>query len=140
MEYRPRVADDELAERPRRAGAVLIEGAKWCGKTQTALRAAKSVLPVVSVSTLERLMIVEDQPAWSTARRDSATLRQSPKRHLVCPSLAAAAMGATVDGLVREPKTLGALFESQVVRDLRVYAVVQYPDGVAVVPLDALRL
>ena len=101
------------------------------------------------LDALERLMIVEDQPAWSTALRDSATLRQSPKRHLVCPSLAAAAMGATVDKLVREPKTLGSLFESQVVRDLRVYAapdrgvvyhyrdsrdreidaIVQYPDG-----------
>ena len=98
---------------------------------------------------LERLMITENQPAWSTALRDAAKLRQAPKRHLVCPSLAAATMGATADKLVREPKTLGALFESQVVRDLRVYSsrergrlyhhrdsrsreidiIVEYPDG-----------
>ncbi|MDR2566229.1 MAG: DUF4143 domain-containing protein [Bifidobacteriaceae bacterium] len=71
---------------------------------------------------LEQLMILEDQPAWSTALRDSATLRRSPKRHLVDPSLAAAALGATVEKLIREPKTLGQLFESMVVRDLRVYA------------------
>jgi len=101
------------------------------------------------INALERLMIVEDQPAWKTALRDSATLRQAPKHHLVCPSLAAAALGATADKLIREPKTLGLLFESLAVRDLRVYssvhrgkvyhyrdsrgreidAIVEYPDG-----------
>jgi predicted AAA+ superfamily ATPase len=71
---------------------------------------------------LERLMIVEDLPAWQTSLRGSATLRKSPKRHLVDPSLAAAAIGATAEKLAREPKTLGQLFESMVLRDLRVYA------------------
>lgn len=39
-EYRPRVADGELADRMRSAGAVLMEGAKACGKTATAQRVA----------------------------------------------------------------------------------------------------
>ena len=77
------------------------------------------------LTALERLMIIEDQPAWSTALRDSARLRQTPKRHFVCPSLAAAAMGATAEQLVHEPKALGLLFESLAIRDLRVYASVQ---------------
>ncbi len=34
--YKPRVADDELKERLESAGAVLIEGPKACGKTETA--------------------------------------------------------------------------------------------------------
>jgi len=42
MLYRDRVVDLELAERMEAAGAVLIEGPKACGKTQTALRIAKS--------------------------------------------------------------------------------------------------
>jgi len=46
------------------------------------------------LDALERLMITEEQPAWSTALRDAARLRRAAKRHLVCPSLAAAAMGA----------------------------------------------
>lgn len=43
-DYKLRVADDVLAEKLAGKGAVLIEGAKWCGKTTTAEQIAKSVL------------------------------------------------------------------------------------------------
>jgi predicted AAA+ superfamily ATPase len=42
-EYRPRVADGELADRMRSAGAVLMEGPKACGKTATAQRVAATL-------------------------------------------------------------------------------------------------
>lgn len=42
--YKPRIADQMLAARLRRKGAVLIEGPKWCGKTTTAEQQAASVL------------------------------------------------------------------------------------------------
>ena len=42
--YRPRVADGVLARKLKGKGAVLIEGAKWCGKTTTAEQIAQSVL------------------------------------------------------------------------------------------------
>ena len=42
--YLPRFADEELATRLRATGAVLIEGPRGCGKTQTALRAARSAV------------------------------------------------------------------------------------------------
>ena len=42
--YKKRVVDDMLSARLRRKGAVLIEGAKWCGKTTTAEQQAASVL------------------------------------------------------------------------------------------------
>jgi uncharacterized protein len=42
-------------------------------------------------------------------------------RHFVDPSLAAAALGASPDRLLRDPETLGLLFESLVIRDLRIY-------------------
>ena len=41
-DYRPRVVDAELAERLTSIGAVLIDGPKGCGKTETALRQAKN--------------------------------------------------------------------------------------------------
>lgn len=41
--YRARVADVELAAKMRAVGAVLIEGAKACGKTATASRVAATV-------------------------------------------------------------------------------------------------
>lgn len=74
------------------------------------------------LSALARLMAIEDQPAWNTHLRSSHQLRTSPKRHFVDPSLAAAAMRATSASLKADLNTLGFLFESLAVRDLRVYA------------------
>ena len=44
MKYLPRIVDNELSLRLRSAGAVLIVGPKWCGKTTTAKQHARSVL------------------------------------------------------------------------------------------------
>jgi len=74
------------------------------------------------LTALERLMIVENQPAWAPHLRSKSLLRQAPKRHFVDPSLAAAALGATPVRLLEDLEWLGCLFESMVVRDLRVYA------------------
>ena len=43
-DYLPRIADGLLEDRLNAAGAVLIAGPKWCGKTTTAEQRAKSVL------------------------------------------------------------------------------------------------
>ena len=42
--YKPRVIDQLLNRKLRGKGAVLIEGAKWCGKTSTAEQQAKSII------------------------------------------------------------------------------------------------
>lgn len=42
--YRPRIADRLLERKLRGKGAVLLEGAKWCGKTTTAEQICQSVL------------------------------------------------------------------------------------------------
>ena len=44
MAYLQRVCDKLLASELKASGAVLIEGAKWCGKTSTAQQAARSSL------------------------------------------------------------------------------------------------
>jgi predicted AAA+ superfamily ATPase len=74
------------------------------------------------LSALERLFVIENQPAWEPHLRSKYVLRKSPKRHLVDPSLAVAALEATPDALLRDLRLLGFLFESLVVRDLRIYA------------------
>lgn len=43
-EYRPRIADQLLAESLEALGAVLVQGTKWCGKTTTSVHHANSVL------------------------------------------------------------------------------------------------
>lgn len=74
------------------------------------------------ISTLERLMLVENQESWATHLRSRDVVRKSPKRHFVDPSLAVAALGASPATLLSDLSTLGFLFESLVIRDLRVFA------------------
>ena len=74
------------------------------------------------LDALERLMVVENQPAWSPHLRSRTTLRAAAVRHFVDPSLAVAALRATPERLLADLEYLGFLFESLVVRDLRVYA------------------
>lgn len=44
LEYVPRLADEALVSALQRAGAVLIEGPRACGKTETALQVASSTV------------------------------------------------------------------------------------------------
>ncbi len=74
------------------------------------------------IDALERLMIVEDQPAWNPHIRSSSSLRKSPKRHFTDVSLAVAALGLDKKALLEDLKFTGFLFESLVTHDLRIYA------------------
>ena len=44
VKHRNRIVDKILSERLQAAGAVVVEGAKWCGKTTTCERVARSAL------------------------------------------------------------------------------------------------
>lgn len=71
---------------------------------------------------LARLMITEDLAAWSPSIRSRTALRQASVHHFVDPSLAVAALEASPSRLTKDLPLLGQLFESLVVRDLRIYA------------------
>lgn len=51
--YKRRIFDEILQEELAGVGAVLIEGAKWCGKTTTAEQAAKSVIYMDETGRME---------------------------------------------------------------------------------------
>lgn len=74
------------------------------------------------LNAFERLMVIEQQPAWVTHLRSRARLRSKARTHFIDPSLAVAALSTGVDGLRRDLNAFGYLFESLVVRDMRVYA------------------
>jgi predicted AAA+ superfamily ATPase len=80
------------------------------------------------LDALGRLMVVEDQPAWAPHLRSKYVMRKAPKRHFADPSLAVGALRASARKLLEDLRLLGFLFESLVIRDLRVYA--QACDGV----------
>jgi predicted AAA+ superfamily ATPase len=74
------------------------------------------------LETLERLMIVEPLPAWSPHIRSADRLRKAVKHHFVDPSLAIGALGLSQEKLLADLNYFGFLFESEAIRDLRIYA------------------
>ncbi len=75
------------------------------------------------VDALKRLYIIKDIPSWSPSIRSKSNIRNSPKRNLVDPSIAVNALGASVESLKSDFKTLGFLFESLCIRDLTAYSI-----------------
>lgn len=62
--YKKRIADQILCDRLEAKGAVLIQGAKWCGKTTTALQIAQSVLYMLDpVKKEQNMKMAELNPA-----------------------------------------------------------------------------
>lgn len=87
------------------------------------------------LDALARVFVLEELPAWSPHLRSRVRLRVNPTWHFIDPSLACAALGADADRLLDDLETLGLMFESLCVRDLRVYShaadgsVFHYRDG-----------
>ena len=71
---------------------------------------------------LEDLYIIDELPAWCPAIRSKEAIRSSNKRNLVDPSIAVAALGLSPDYFNTDFKTLGFLFESLCIRDLKIYS------------------
>ena len=61
--YKQRIVDDLLKRKLEGKGAVLVEGAKWCGKTTTSEQVAKSVKYMTEIGkTDENLQIAALNP------------------------------------------------------------------------------
>jgi len=73
------------------------------------------------LETLKKLYIVEEIEAWSPNIRSKTAIRTSPKKSMIDPSLAVAALGITPKQLMLDVRTYGLLFENLVNRDLSVY-------------------
>lgn len=79
------------------------------------------------MNALRRIFVVDNVEAWLPSLRSKTAIRTSPKRHFVDPSIAAVLLRTNPEGLLKEFKTFGFLFEDLCARDLRVYA--QANDG-----------
>jgi len=74
------------------------------------------------LDAMDRLMIINDLPAWRPHIRSRARMRGAVKRHFSDPSLASSILGADSGRLLNDLEFMGLMFESQVIHDLRVYA------------------
>jgi predicted AAA+ superfamily ATPase len=74
------------------------------------------------LNALRNLYVIEELPAWNPNLRSRTAIRKKETRHFTDPSIGAAALGITPEGIFKDITTFGLLFESLVVHDLRVYA------------------
>ena len=74
------------------------------------------------VNALKNIFVVEDMPAWNPNLRSKTSIRTSDTRYYVDPSIAVASLGIGPKDLTNDLNTMGLLFETLCVRDLRVYA------------------
>ena len=74
------------------------------------------------LEALKDLFILEDMEAWNPNIRSKTSIRSTPTRHFVDPSLACRALNIGPDDLMSDLKSFGLFFEDMAVRDLRVYA------------------
>ena len=74
------------------------------------------------LNVLRNLYVIEELPAWNPNLRSKTAIRTKETRHFTDPSIGAAALGITPEGIFKDITTFGFLFESLVVHDLRVYA------------------
>ncbi len=71
---------------------------------------------------LTRLFIIDNQQAYDINYRSSTRVAKSPKRHFIDPSLAVAALEMNPSMLLKDLNLFGFIFESLVIRDLKIYA------------------
>ena len=74
------------------------------------------------VNALKKIFVIEDMPAWNPNLRSKTSIRSADTRYYIDPSIATAALGIGPNDLVNDLNTMGLLFETLCVRDLRVYA------------------
>ena len=74
------------------------------------------------LNALRKIFVVEDMPAWNPNLRSKTAIRTADTRYFVDPSIATAALKLGPNDLLSDLNTMGFLFETLCVRDLRVYA------------------
>ena len=74
------------------------------------------------IEALKKIFVIEDSLAWNPNLRSKTAIRTSDTRYYVDPSIAVAALGLGPDDLMNDLNTMGLLFETLCVRDLRVFA------------------
>ena len=79
------------------------------------------------LNVLENIHLLKKQLPFSEKIRSSVRVGKSSKRHFVDPSLACSALGLKQEHLMKDLELFGFMFESLVVRDLRIY--IEYLGG-----------
>lgn len=102
--------------------------------TQASIATLKEDLKINDISTLDdntissyiealrKIFVIEDLPAWNPNLRSKTAIRTADTRYFTDPSIATAALGLGPADLIGDLNTMGLLFETMCIRDLRVFS------------------
>ena len=79
------------------------------------------------LTVLENIHMIKNQLPFAEKIRSSIRVGKSVKRHFIDPSLACSLLGLKQEHLIKDLNLFGFMFESLVVRDLRIY--IEYLGG-----------
>ncbi len=74
------------------------------------------------IAALRKIYAIEDLKPWAPSLHARSRIVKTPARFFCDPSISVAALGASPELLLQDVSTLGMVFESLCIRDLRVYA------------------
>lgn len=74
------------------------------------------------LDALTDIFVIEEMPAWNPNIRSKTSIRSTPTRHCVDPSIACRALQTGPKDLMKDLISFGYFFEDLAVRDLRVYS------------------
>lgn len=74
------------------------------------------------LKALKKIFVIEDMEAWNPKLRSKTAVRTSDTRYFIDPSIATASLCLGPGDLMSDLETMGFMFETLCVRDLRVYA------------------
>ena len=74
------------------------------------------------IKALKAIFVVEDMPSWNPNLRSKTSIRSTDTRYYGDSAIASAVLGIGPNDLINDLNTMGLLYETMCVRDLRVYA------------------
>lgn len=74
------------------------------------------------VKALKQIYIIQNVYAWSPNIRSGSSMKAVTKKEFIDPSIATVALNLTPKRLIQEPNTLGFIFETLCIRDLKIYS------------------
>lgn len=74
------------------------------------------------LDVFDRLFLLDNLKPFGLHMRSALRTKKSEKRRFIDPSIASSLLGANEESLMYDLRTLGFLFESLVIRDMKVYA------------------
>lgn len=74
------------------------------------------------LNALKKIFVIEEMEAWNPNLRSKSAIRSANTRYYADSSIAVASLGIGPEDLINDLNTMGLLFETMCIRDLRVYA------------------